>query len=118
MLRVKPVVATQEGDSVRITERPFLTEWTDMCLESVALEYTPARLGYREYKKNPLACTVFFARPLLLWLVLVAWQGLIRFYWRSLRWLFRHGVFHLVGQEGTPFRWRDVRPGPRRRARA
>lgn len=71
-------------------------------------------LGYRLLCLDRTLRGAYYVRPLPLWVLLKATHTARHAFWHTVWWLYGRGIFHLASEEGTDFRWRDVRPGPER----
>jgi len=114
-MRPKNVIVYQEDENTLSFDRPLLAYIGDRALvriQDANPRITPRALGYRLVSRDPVCRAGIYARPFMLWALLRTWECVKRAAWRSLRWLYEHGAFHLASPEGMIFRWRDVRLGP------
>ena len=113
----RALIVWRDDDTNRLYtqgRRPFVTLVSvRRSLAAVSLAELRA-LGYRRIARDPSLPSTYYVRPLPLWALLKATDAIRRVYWRTVSWLYRHGVFHLASEESADFRWRDVHPGPGR----
>ena len=92
--------------------RPLVIGATHRLLRQLNPRLTgfPVFAGYRFVALDVCTRVSFYARPWPVWAALRAREAAARLFWRAAR--MTHGRFwHLKGEEGTMFRWRDARPG-------
>jgi hypothetical protein len=102
---------------VWLERRPFVAQishWSQrhggMELAGLLRDY-----GYRVVKRDVLTDTTIWARPWPLWAFLRAAVKTEAACGSLAAWVYRRGLFHVVCPEYQIARWRDLRPGPRRR---
>lgn len=96
----------------RLESRPWLVACTHRFLQEIPFgEGLLRRWGYRRWTRDPSFRLVYYARPLPIWVLVWTLERARLGCWALLWWLHDRGVFHLGAEEGTDFRWRDVRFG-------
>lgn len=110
-------LATGE-DVYRLERRPARTRVNSWSIQDPRVAALLAAHGYRPVHRwdEQITLQTLYVRPLPRWLLALVWRQLLDLGPGIAYWAYHRGLFHFANKGvGEVARWRDVRPGPRRK---